>query len=149
MMICTSAGPGGLKACMKSLSILSTGGFLIVERLSIMTPYFKTSASMEKQNSKKIEKAASVFFKKVMEPKIHKPTLVEIMKFRAVRSFAICRPNGLPKDYEYWKEKGWLDKEKYFYKAPQNIFKRGIGWLLEKISNWFYKKIMFKGVSDE
>ena len=146
MLVCTSAGPGGLNACMNSLSSIATAGFQIVNKLKVITPLYKLSDSITVKNQNNIIKESKRFYETVQKPSMKTPTLLEIMKFQAVRTFLLCRNDYLPCDYTYWKDKGWLDKEDYFYPISKKVIKIVFGRLIGKFCIVYYKNVLLKGV---
>lgn len=146
MIVCTSAGPGGLNQCIKSLSYIASAGFNIVQKVGIMTPFYQIAQSFQDKNNISIYKSAKKFYEVIVKDKIKKPTLMDIMKFRAIRSFLLCKNDYLPCDYEYWELKGWLGEKEYFYEASINYFKKIVGRLTELMCNFFYKHVLLKGI---
>jgi hypothetical protein len=144
MIICTSAGPGGLNQCIKSLSYIASAGFNIVQKIGIITPFYPIAQSLQDKAKIKACKSAKEFYDAIYKDKIKKPTLIHIMKFRAIRSFLLCKNDYLPSDYEYWKLKGWLGDKEYFYEI--SYFKKIFGRLIEIMCNIYYKHVLLKGI---
>jgi multimeric flavodoxin WrbA len=146
MVICTSAGPGGLNQCIKSLSYIASAGFNIVQKVGIMTPLYPLAQSFQDKANIKIYRGAKKFYEAMYKDKIKKPTFMDIMKFRAVRSFLLCKKDYLPCDYEYWNLKGWLGDKEYFYDVSISYFKKIFGRLIEFMCNVYYKHVLLKGI---
>jgi multimeric flavodoxin WrbA len=146
MVICTSAGPGGLNQCIKSLSYIAGAGFNIVKKVGIITPFYQLAQSIQEKANLEIDKSAKKFYEAICKDKIRKPTLMDIMKFRAIRSFLLCKNDYLPSDYEYWNSKGWLGDKEYFYDESLSYFKRIFGRFIEFMCNIYYKHVLLKGI---
>lgn len=146
MVICTSAGPGGLKQCMNSLSYIASAGFHIVQKVGIMTPLYPLAQSFQDQADTQLSTGAKKFYEALCKNSIKKPSLTDIMKFRAVRSFLLCKVDYLPSDYAYWNLNGWLGDKEYFYEVPMSPFRKLFGRLTELMCNVYYKKVLLKGV---
>jgi multimeric flavodoxin WrbA len=146
MIICTSAGPGGLNQCIKSLSNIESAGFHIIQETGIITPLYPLAKSFQDAADTKIHKSADKFFEAMNIDKMKKPSFVDIMKFRAIRSFLLYKKDYLPSDYEYWESKGWLGEKEYFYDGSISYFKKIFGRFTEFMCNIYYKKVLLKGI---
>ena len=88
-----------------------------VPRIEALKPKYREKVM------KDIEKAADVFYKAVKENKNPVPTLGALIRFNMWKSNAIACKEVLPRDYPYWKEKGWIDSE-YFYETKISLPKK-------------------------
>jgi multimeric flavodoxin WrbA len=124
----------------KKVMALSTGGGMFKETLG----YLETNANfwgchfvhklgiphLESLKPKFREKimsdldtAASVFYNAVKEDRKPVPSLGALFRFNMWKSNAIACKEVLPRDYPYWLEKGWIDKE-YFYDTKIGLHKK-------------------------
>lgn len=124
----------------KKVMALSTGGGMFKETLG----YLETAANFwgchfvhklgvphmealkpkyREKVMKDIENSAVVFYSAVKENKNPVPSLWALFRFNMWKSNAIACKEVLPRDYPYWKEKGWIDSE-YFYETKISLPKR-------------------------
>ena len=91
-------------------------------------------ASKRTINMKKNKAVLSKFIASInQDPKKHRPTLNQIIKFQTKKVLAEA---VFPNDLAYWREKNWLDMP-YYYECKINPFYRLMGsffhWMLLKI----------------
>jgi len=120
LYVSTSAGPGGMKACMAAMQgPFSHFGFRTAGSLGVMTPPFKVPAKYADKNEKDIAAASRKLYEAIRNKGPATPGLTDVIGFRSIQ--AMCSQCGdvyneiYPADLAYWKEKGWLDARRYYY----------------------------------
>jgi multimeric flavodoxin WrbA len=82
------------------------------------------------KNRQEIETAARKFLVALRRTTPHRPDLMDVLIFYGQRAAFSEIESFSPADYQYWKEKGWLDKKtRYFTDVPINPLYLGIGRL--------------------
>lgn len=149
LTIVTSDG-GGHKEVSKYLKMTICGwGCNLVGAINVISPMFfkeKREGSAwgydenyHKTSVLKIEKMTENFIKIITDNTLAVPTFYNIFMFNCLRSKTFTSKA----DYDFWKEKGWLDSD-YFYDADINIIKRVFGYILKAIVNSLGKKLKNK-----
>ncbi len=67
-----------------------------------------------KKEKKKIEKAADNFYRKLKNNKLLKPSVYDLVYFKMWKINTLAGKNLNPADYNYWKDKGWLESNYYY-----------------------------------
>jgi hypothetical protein len=89
-----------------------TWGFRMAGSLDVVYRSFKQAGQYRNAVEKKISELAHEFSEALTTPR-PSPTLKELMFFNIMKSKVTLHRNILPHDYEFWKEKGWLDRDFY------------------------------------
>jgi multimeric flavodoxin WrbA len=120
LYVSTSAGPGGLKECLAAMQgPVSHFGFRTAGTLGLMTPPFKVPQNYADKNEKAIAAASQKLYNAIINKGPATPDLMGVIGFRSIQT--MCNKMGdmyneiYPADLQYWKEKGWLDRSKYYY----------------------------------
>jgi multimeric flavodoxin WrbA len=120
LYVSTSAGPGGMKECLAAMQgPISHFGFRTAGTLGLMTPPFKVPAKYAEKNEKDIAAASGKLYEAIRNKGPATPSLTDVIGFRSIQAMG----NELgemyreiyPADAAYWKEKGWMDRSKYYY----------------------------------
>ena len=90
-----------------------------------------------------IDRAAASFFKAVKEKKTVQPGIGRFIWFGMWKSNAIACKEYLKADYEYWKSKGWLERD-YYYAVRPNPVRKTILTILGAMGKMFMGNI-YKG----
>jgi len=89
-----------------------TWGFKIAAALDVVYPGFINGGKYRAQVLGQISRAAEQFHAALNSD--HRPTLLrELMFFNLMKTKVTLHRKLLPRDYQYWKERGWLHKEFY------------------------------------
>jgi hypothetical protein len=71
----------------------------------------------------------------------YKPKLAQILRFNLWKISAELKKDNYPGDYDYWQDKGWLDKD-YYYPIKINLFQKIIlKIMIRKIRNKIKKAV--------
>lgn len=97
-------------------------GFRVCPGLGITLP---SCIAQQQKNKTLIEEAAERFYRDLYSP-TPSPGINDLMMFRMIRSTKPFIADVMPRDYEYFKERGWLESP-YFYDTKLNLVKRLIG----------------------
>jgi multimeric flavodoxin WrbA len=114
------AGGVGTKETFKTMDIFQTWGFHTAVKLGLTAPPSKWKDSFKLERSKEIKKRAKEFHDAVNVKKIPDPGLNMVLFYYSFKMVISICPEDLPKDHQYWTEKGWLDKRrKYFLETSK------------------------------
>lgn len=132
LYVTTSAGPGGMKQCLAAMAEpLAHFGFRTAGTLGLMTPPFRVPQKYADRNEKAIAAASQKLYHAIKNKGPATPGLNEVIGFRSIQ--AMCTGLGdmyqdvYPADFAYWKEKGWTDRNRYYYTdAKIGVVKKAI-----------------------
>jgi multimeric flavodoxin WrbA len=142
--VITTAG-GAKKVTRKYLRMTACGfGCHLVGTISIISPMFFQKNDYynlynEKYNKKMngmIDKVVSNFHRAIINDQLPKPTFYDIYMFNGLKSKTYMSDA----DYNFWKEKGWLNSN-YYYKTKINIVKKFFGYSLCQLIKMTWKRI--------
>ena len=91
---------------------LNTWGLKIADRLGVAYPSYKNNPEYGKKCDKRMEKAAKRFHKSLESKKVNQSFKSHIL-FNLLKLKVTLHKNILPYDYQFWVQKGWLDKSFY------------------------------------
>ncbi|KAJ49638.1 multimeric flavodoxin WrbA [Clostridium tetanomorphum] len=140
-MIIATTGAVGLKVVLSIVTFaVSTWGFNISQRLGVICPPGKILENEKKRliktTEKNIIKASKAFYNSLIDTKPEKPGLIKLISFNLQKYAFYGAEKGLA-DYQYWKNKGWLEKgTEYYYNVKINPFKRALSKAVVKI--WYF-----------
>lgn len=133
-ILCTS-GTGASGHGMKTVQrALQTWGIQTIGKAQFITGAKIEKAAFEEQYRQKIERIANKITRSVNKYK--KPSLIAIMTFQIQKMYYLDSSRQDTYDYKFWKEKGWLEKEKAYYTEEK------IGTLKAKSAMFLGKLIM-------
>lgn len=132
-ILVSSTGGTGLKGTLNYMKMNAMGwGFRIAGTIGVCGDTLKTDSSYKEEVQKNIDHLIDGIDKKQEST----PTLYQLALFRAMQSKASGGAKKKDIAYEYWKERGWLEKG-YYTNAKINPFKkvysRIIGALMKKM----------------
>ncbi len=143
LTVVTTAG-GGLKETSKYLKMTAVGwGCNLIGEIKVISTFFFEnrwvkgyfSSKYVGKMTKYIHQKADAFFDAAQTKKLPIPTLYDVYMFNALKSKTYISEA----DYDYWKNKGWLDT-KYYYKTSLGPVKQLAGGLM----NWMIKMALSK-----
>lgn len=120
-----------LKSCIRGYGMRFAGG-LSVPHLEALTPKFYA------KTMKGFDRFAEKFYRSLADTRPYKPTMGDIAWFEIWR--VNTRDFGLPRDVEYWRERGWLDKP-YYTADKVGLFKRLFGKMFDGMMSGAMRKI--------
>jgi multimeric flavodoxin WrbA len=120
LYVSTSAGPGGMKESLAAMQgPLSHFGFRTAGMLGLMTPPFKVPGKYAAKNEKDLAAASRKLYVAIRNKGPATPGLMDVIGFRSIQTMGIelgdMYNEIYPADFAYWKEKGWMDRSKYYY----------------------------------
>lgn len=139
-MIIATTGAVGLKFVFSLLSFeVKTWGFTVTNKIGVICPPGKIlendKQSLMQRTQNNIIKASKTFYNSLTENKSIKPGLLELITFN-LQKHAFAGAEKDLADYQYWKHKGWLEKNtQYFYNIKINVLKNALSKLIVKI--WY------------
>jgi multimeric flavodoxin WrbA len=116
MIVCTT-GALGLKEAIDRLSVIRYAGFNLVHTAGFYTPESNVSLKSKSKIDKGIDLATRKFFEALQVKQPPSPRLIALIAFRAQQAaFATAHEFNLAEcDYSYFKENGWLEKDRQYY----------------------------------
>lgn len=93
-----------------------------------------------KRNRKTLEKGVARFLKKLNDERPKKPSLFQMMIFRATRSSMKYFDEALEPDKKYYENNGWITSE-YYYPVRIGVLKRLVGNLIDFMIKKMAKKV--------
>lgn len=134
-ILVSSTGGSGLKGTLSYMKMCAIGwGFQIAGTIGVCGTTLKTDETYKEQVQKNINHLVDDLFKS----KQTAPSLYQLAMFRAMQSKALVSAKKKDISFEYWKERGWFEKE-YYTNAKISLFKkvysRFIGKLIKKMIN--------------
>jgi multimeric flavodoxin WrbA len=120
LYIATSAGPGGLKECIAAMQgPISHFGFRTAGTLGLMTPPFQIPEKYADKSNREIDSLSAKFYRAIKNKGPATPSLMDVIGFRSIQTmcneFGAMYKSTYPADFQYWKEKGWMDHSRYYY----------------------------------
>lgn len=134
-MVVVSTGAIGLGFVAAFLSfMLGAMGFITCAKVGItFAPLHEKDEDKLKKEMNQLVRRTEMFYKKLMDTKPVKPSVVKLVAFKMQQRAFSKAPQDLA-DYKFWKEKGWLEKaEDYYYKVPVGKVKKIIVSLISKL----------------
>ncbi len=122
--------------------VVHAWGFDVVSTLGIPDLDSLTD-KYKKKSIKKLEEATDKFYNGLKENKIPSPSIYDLVWFNIWKTNAEVNKEGMPADYEYWSDKGWLDMD-YYYDVRINPMKKSFASIGSFFAKRFMKKI-FEG----
>ncbi|MDF2505361.1 MAG: multimeric flavodoxin WrbA [Clostridium sp.] len=141
-MVIATTGAVGLKFVLSILAFeVGTWGFTVDQRLGVICPPGKilddAKQKLIENTEKNIIKASKVFYNSLIDNEPPKPGLIGLISFD-LQKHAFSDAEKDSADYQYWKNKGWLEKgTEYYYSVKINAFKRVFSKIIVKI--WYLK----------
>lgn len=137
-LVISTTGGVGLEVVLRLLAFpASIWGFSIVHRLGVRCPPTPLPPDVMEELARKTEQdvdlAARRFHQAIAAERLPSPTALQLGQFMFQKDVFSRGEDGANLDFQYWSEKGWLDKgAAYFYEAKINVFKRAAAWLMAK-----------------
>ena len=104
-------------------------GFNVCSGVGLTVPTDDLLPSEQEKIDSLIEKSARRFYNTLTGPQDPEPSFKDVMIFRFTRTIKPFITEFMPRDYEYFKERGWL-KAPYYYKTKLSLFKKLFGaWI--------------------
>jgi multimeric flavodoxin WrbA len=130
------AGNVGLKETNKYLSdVAMAWGFEVVDTLAYRMAPRNTSMRTIATQKDRTEQALEGFYRAIREKAPRKLTFRDHFTFRIMQASYARLETMSPTDYQYWKEKGWLEREAVYFHdnvRPNWLYDRvtrAIGWM--------------------
>ena len=127
------AGNIGLKETNQYLSqVADAWGFEVVGNLSYRMAPKNTPMTLPPIKNDKTNELLENFYRKIKEKKPRKLSFTDHITFRLMQAVYKRFETMSPYDYQYWKEKGWFEKESVYFYSPvkRNIIYDSIAWFL-------------------
>lgn len=114
-MLVSVTGSIGLNETLQSMAAIKYSGYNIVNTFGVIAPDALGSTPInDSKILKKIEKETEKFYKIIAEKKPFSPLFENIVQFRMQQGVYLLKKEVLPCDYNYFNERGLLDKRKKF-----------------------------------
>lgn len=105
-------------------------GFLTTHGVGVTTPPGVRLPAEQKKIDDAVAKGAAAFYRNLTRVQAVKPRLMDVIMFRMIRTLKPYTSDIMPRDYEYFKERGWMDAE-YFYPVRLGVLKTLIGKFMD------------------
>jgi len=89
-----------------------TWGFRIAGKLDVVYPGYLREGAYRAATERRIGRAAAALWEAMTTPQ-PAPSLQQLAFFRLMRTKVTFHREHLPRDYEYWQERGWLNRRYY------------------------------------
>lgn len=122
---------GGGKVVKYLNEVAHSWGFNITKGVVVSTPPGIRLPEEQRKIEDKIRKAARGFYEGLNRKDLSRPGIMDLIIFRMVRTFKPYSEDIMPRDYEYFKEKGWMESD-YYYETKLGIIKRAIGKMMDR-----------------
>jgi NAD(P)H-dependent FMN reductase len=140
------AGNIGLKETLEYLKMVETSwGFENIGDLGYIAAPKNTPIKINATTKNNVEDLINQFYGAIKEKKPRKLTLNDHITFRLMQTVYSRMEEMSPYDYQYWKEKGWFDKNiKFFF---TNVKRNFLKDTIARILAWFIGRKMDKQFS--
>ena len=123
----------GLKETLDYLAFpIKLMGFNLVGEIGVLAPAFNEPGPYQNGIMAHIDKATKDFFRSMINQNPMNPGIGDIIFFNKLKTKIKIHKSRFAADYEYWKNKGWLDAD-YFFPAKINFIQKVIGALPVKL----------------
>ncbi len=124
-----------MRYMMNAFGIYNTG------YTGVIAKFIKKDENYRNQISDAMTVEAEKFKNLLNRGKNYKPKFTQILRFNLWKTSAIMKKNIYPGDYQYWEEKGWLDKDYYYPIKINSIQKIALKIIQKKIRKKIEKPI--------
>jgi multimeric flavodoxin WrbA len=135
-LLLTTTGALGIKNVLDYLNlVVQVWGFEVSARAGIIIPPMKIPAYRAQENTRVLARAAGQFYSALVSGTRRSPGISDVIVFHGQRGWFGELEHEFPVDYQYWKERGWLDPgTRYFVDVPVNPLYTAIGWIVNRIA---------------
>jgi multimeric flavodoxin WrbA len=119
MLVCTSGGSGTAET-LDRLGVVRHFGFSVAHRLGLLAPPVGVDPDYgAHERARAVETASRTYARALLDPRRAVPALSDLMRFRTWQALASALRVRHPADYEYFRQRGWLERAaRYYYDAP-------------------------------
>lgn len=105
-------------------------GFTVVKGVGLDTPPGPRTVKMQTDIEMKIDRGVRDFYRALCSEKFKSPGFSDLIMFRMIRT---AKPylDIMPRDYEYFCEKGWMESD-YYYPVKLGPVKKLVGMFFDK-----------------
>jgi multimeric flavodoxin WrbA len=114
-------------------------GFNVARGVCLTTPPGDRTASEQARIDRTLANAARKFYAALVGPQSPVPSLKSLAIFRLARSNHKFLAEETSRDYQYFKEHGWLDSD-YYYDIKLDPFKKLVGKGIDTIAVYLARK---------
>jgi multimeric flavodoxin WrbA len=126
-MSIAAQGIYGADAVLKYIdTVARLWGFKTCRGVGVTTMSLEPGGVMPARVIDSLDEAAGRFHRLLNDPRDPVPSFKDVAMFRGVRSWKPALAELFPPDYEYFKERGWLESD-YFYEVRLDPLKRAFG----------------------
>lgn len=112
LVICSAAGAGHGPALDYLEAMCRRWGFDCVGRLGVHSPVI-AHPPYEARLRRELDRLARAFVAAIARPPAPRPRLADLITFRTMRALVEHTRDQSPRDYAYWRERGWLEQRYY------------------------------------
>jgi len=100
---------------------------------SCITTLEPMTEKQQRKIDKVLAKQARQYYKRLAQPDLPAPTLLQLMIFRMGRTKMRLELDESYRDYTYYADKGWFDAD-YYYPTRLGLLRKGVGKLFDAMS---------------
>jgi len=101
-------------------------GFHIIGKAGLKTGAKTDREHIESMHGEKLSKVAAIIFTDLKKERFKNPSFISLMMFK-IQQIGWSRAPQSTIDYQFWKEKGWLNgRQKFFIQPEGNFIKIGL-----------------------
>ncbi len=131
VVICTAAGAGHAAALEYMEAMCKHWGFHIVGRLGVHSPTLE-HRPYQQRVQQAVEQLAQAFVATLDHPAEPKPRLGDLLNFRIMRTLVQLTRDQSPRDFAYWRDRGWL-RQRYYQPATINPWQNAVAAIMEAL----------------
>jgi multimeric flavodoxin WrbA len=141
LLLCTSSYAGAGES-LKYLKIpVSNMGMHVVDSIGILSSAYKNNNEYKDKILRHISKAAKKYIDSLFSKEKPKPSPKELFLFNKWKHKAIYHREQYPGDFQFWEDRGLLEKDYYYPVKINPILKRLIPFMVKKVMIRLSKKI--------
>jgi len=130
-VVLATTGGTGLSEVLRYLDMTARGwGFQVVHKVGVMAPAFEHSPRYKAKVTADIDACARKLCEAMKTKARSAPGVFDLTFFRLMRAKMLAVKDYFPCDYNYWQQRGWLEKD-YYLDLPINPFKDLFARLME------------------
>jgi len=141
-LIIVSTDVGGIKPVTMYLKyMMNAYGINNAGSQGVFSYLFKNNEGYRNKLDYKLKELSKVFKIELGRGEEYQPSFTQIIRFNAWKVKNIRSKDIYPKDYNYWKEKGWLESDYYYPIKLSGLKKLIIKLISKRINSSLSKKI--------
>ena len=125
-------------------TVMKFWGFKVTPGIGLTTPPMPRTAKEKKQIEDTVGAAARKFYQNLTGPLSPAPKIGDLFIFRMMRGTKPMMTEIMPRDVQYFKEKGWMESD-FYYPVKLGVVKK----LLGRFADWQARKVVAKAAQNK